>query len=380
MKKGLMRFVHSQLQLETVGSHISLDEIESELEMPFAYVTEPGATLRCRGQTLLVEKDRQQLAEWEIIHLESLVLIGTVHITTPAMKLLLKHGVETAFVSSYGKLLGQLTPPKPGNVHLRLAQYQLSQDEAARLRHAQAIVAAKLTAMRNVLNRYATNYPEAPLSDVRDALKASRERVSSAASLDQLRGIEGNASAAYWQAFPAINRSELEFAGRNRRPSRDPVNALLNLGYVFLTNELSALLDALGFDPFVGFYHDLRPNRASLALDLIEPFRHHVIDRMVLRLINLKRLTAGDFEHTEADGVRLQRAAFKIFIAEYERSLNSVSPETATGGEGTWRTLLRQRCLDLRLALTGPGWSQTADPGGVDRCFSAVELDEPEEP
>ena len=101
--------------------------------MPFAYVTEPGAVVRKEGETLSVTKDGQTLAEWKLIHIEGLVLFGGVQLTTPAMLALLNQHIETSFVTQHGKLLGQLVPPKTGNVPVRVAQYRLACDSIGRL-------------------------------------------------------------------------------------------------------------------------------------------------------------------------------------------------------------------------------------------------------
>jgi CRISPR-associated protein Cas1 len=273
--------------------------------MPFAYVTEPGAAVHAKGRTLLVKKAERTLAEWELTHLEALMLIGGVHLTTPAMKALLRAGVETAFLSAKGKLIGQLTPPKPGNVSLRLAQYALSSQPEQRLVNARAVVVAKIAAMGDVLHRYADNYPELPLDAPRQKLGEAQTAAAAAPCPGTLRGIEGSAAAAYWGAFRHLNRSPLDFQGRKARPPRDPINALLSLGYVLLVNEIWSILDAMGFDPFLGVYHEVRPNRPSLALDLVEPFRHHVIDRMVLRSVNLGRFSAAD---------RVQQSVFEGWL------------------------------------------------------------------
>jgi CRISPR-associated endonuclease Cas1 len=346
--------------------------------MPFAYVTEPGAMVGKRGATLIIQKEGTTLAEWELIHLDALVLLGPVHVTTPAMTALLRAGVETAFLSMSGRLIGQLTPPKPGNVQVRMAQYRLANDPKKRLQHARAVVEAKTKAMVDVLQRYADNYPDLPLAEPRESLRRATAAVRQAADLSSLRGAEGNAASRYWKSFQLLNRSELPFRGRSCHPPRDPVNALLSLGYVLLVNELWSLLDALGLDPFLGFYHQVKPHQPSLALDLVEPFRHHVVDRMVLRAINLGRFQADDFQQRGDGGVLLQRCALKTFIAEYERSVNSVASNPDDRSRNTWRVTMRLRCETLMRTLASRT-KETPEPSGTEHCFSGMELDEPEE-
>lgn len=343
--------------------------------MPYAYVTEPGASVHAKGRTLLLKKSGKVLAKWELAHLDAVVLVGGVNLTTPAMKALLREGVATAFVSARGKLFGQLTPPKRGNVALRLAQYALAQRPEERLAHACALVAEKIAAMRGVLERYADNYPQLPLDEPRRRLHEAGEAAAQAVGLGTLRGIEGSAAASYWKAFGSLNRSPLPFRGRSARPPRDPINALLSLGYVLLVNEIWSLLDAMGFDPFLGFYHDVRANRPSLALDLVEPFRHQIIDRMVLRSVNLGRFNETDFRQGERGGVLLERQGWKTFIADYERAVQSIAPDPVDGTGRPCRELVRRRCERLARMLTGNAPEPTGDLECA-ACFEGAELDE----
>ena len=134
------------------------------------------------------------------------------------------------------------------------------------------------------------------------------------------------------------------FPGRKRRPATDPANSLLSLGYVMVGNELGSLLEARGFDPAIGFLHGVRYGRKSLALDIVEPFRQPVVDRLTLRLLNLGQLKPGDFEGGE-QGLRLHPEALKRYFELYDEQLRSPSE-----GEGspTWRDRLKHQVDVLR--------------------------------
>lgn len=136
----------------------------------------------------------------------------------------------------------------------------------------------------------------------------------------------------------------VEFPGRKKHPSTDPANALLSLGYVLLTNEIAALLEARGFDPAVGFFHGIRYGRQSLSLDLVEPFRQPVIDRLTLRLFNRGHFTPEDFEGGE-QGLRLVPEAFRRYLSLYEEQLTTPSEGAETP---TWQEQLRQQTEALK--------------------------------
>src|SRR4051794_2333844 len=143
---------------------------------------------------------------------------------------------------------------------------------------------------------------------------------------------------------------ELGFPGRQRRPPRDPVNALLSFGYVLVGNELQSLLDGIGFDPYIGFYHRLDYGRPSLALDLLEEFRPSLVDRLTANLLNLGVIQAKDFQRTPEGGLYLNREGKKRYFAEYEKLLNE--PFVLDDGSATFRELFRRQAERLAAALT----------------------------
>ena len=145
-----------------------------------------------------------------------------------------------------------------------------------------------------------------------------------AETLDSLNGVEGSAAHFYFQAFPLLLKAEgIDFPGRKRRPPPDPVNAILSFGYTLLTSRIQSILDASGFDPYLGFLHRVDYGRPSLALDLLEPFRAPLVDRFAVRLFNLKILKPDDFDTTETSGARLKHDAMKRFFLQWEKQLTT---------------------------------------------------------
>lgn len=288
--------------------------------MAFVYLTHQGAQIKRKGDALVVEADGRELADLEVHNLEAICIFGRIHITLPAIELLLQRGVETAFLTVSGRLKGQLTPARPTNVTLRIEQYRRYLDPAVRLELARTIVRGKLTNACEFVRRYKYNHPEvqvdADIAGVRDAVAA----IDRTTTLESLRGVEGSGTRAYFAALAKMCRGDLTFAGRSSRPPRDPFNALLSLGYVLLVNEITHLADAVGLDPYVGFYHEIADRRASLALDLVEELRHPLIDRFCLYLNNNRMLKASDFrsDPDQPGGVLLQDDTFRRYLAEYD--------------------------------------------------------------
>lgn len=317
------------------------------------YLTEQGAVVRKTGDRLIVEKDGVELLEIECFKLDTIFLFGNVHVTTPALTELLEHGIELALLTLSGRLKGQLTPPKAKNVRLRMAQYQKSQDPVFALPLARAFVGAKVRNAQALLTRQHHNYPERGFALHREELERLQRSLDTAETLDSLRGLEGTAARQYFAGFALACRTELTFDGRRRRPPTDPINALLSFGYTLVGAELTSLLDAMGYDPYIGFYHQLDYGRPSLALDLLEEFRVPAVDRLVLNLANLRTLQASDFVADEENGgLRLDRKALGKFFRAYEAHLSKEFTDKPTGVATSLRKAFRRQAERLAASIT----------------------------
>jgi CRISPR-associated protein Cas1 len=317
------------------------------------YLTEQGAVLRKTGERLIVEKDDQELLEIECFKVDTVFIFGNVHVTTPALTTLLDQGIELAYLTMNGRLKGQLTPPKAKNVLLRVGQYQKCQDVSFALNLARSFVHGKINNALSLLTRQHRNYPERGFEPYRQEITRLLYRVHESPTLDSLRGLEGTAARTYFEAFRRACRTELAFPGRRRRPPTDPINALLSFGYTLVNAELTSLLDAMGYDPFIGFFHQLDYGRPSLALDLLEEFRVPAVDRLVLNLTNLRVLQQEDFLQAEdREGLRLQRQALGKFFRAYEEHLNRKFTDKESGETTTLRKCLRRQAERLAAHLT----------------------------
>lgn len=318
--------------------------------MATLYLTEQGSMIRKTSDRLVVMKKREVLAEIPCAKLETIFLYGSVQVSTQALAELLDHGIELAFFTMSGRLRGQITPPKAKNVVLRMRQYELVSDKPRCLELARELVAAKIGNSAGLLRRYRTNHPDAVALQPIQELELQAERVKSVASLEELRGVEGSAAARYFLALTGLVPRDIDFTGRNRRPPRDPMNALLSFGYVLVGNELQSLLDGMGFDPYIGFFHQLDYGRPSLALDLLEELRAPLIDRFSLSLLKLRKLAPADFQQTPEKGCLLQREPLKRYFAAYEEELGR--KVTVEGEDLTFRKVFRRQAERLARSLT----------------------------
>lgn len=287
------------------------------------YITRDGAYLHKERETLLIEQtvegQRQKLLQVPIHSVGNIFCFGNVMVSPPLMGFCGENGTQLSFFDRFGRFQARVVGKQTGNVLLRRSQFQrsLSEDPAI----ARNIVAAKIQSSRSVLMRQLRTYGEQ--ADIRAAALRLRQIVaelSAQTSLDKIRGLEGEAASHYFGVFNLLisQRSGFTFDGRNRRPPRDPVNALLSFLYSLYSKEISGALQGVGLDPQVGFLHLERPGRDSLALDLLEEFRAAIVDRMVLTLINRQQLKPNDFTTDMIGGVILTDDARKRVLQAWQ--------------------------------------------------------------
>ena len=289
------------------------------------YLTTPDTYLRLDNETLRVEVDHETRLRVPLHHLSAVVCFGYIGLSAPLMHRLAEAGIALVLLDDNGRFKARLEGSVSGNVLLRQAQFQRVADASFTLDMARACVAGKIKNTRQVLQRGAREAKAGDeartLARLADDLAASLRALPAAASLDALRGLEGEAARQYFSGLNLLVRPDQRTAfamdGRTRRPPRDRFNAMLSCLYAMWMNDCRSALEAAGLDPQVGFLHALRPGRAALALDLMEEFRPWA-DRLALTLVNRGQLAANDFVLREGGGVSLQPDARKSVVVAYQ--------------------------------------------------------------
>ena len=290
------------------------------------YVTTQGAYVHVDHQTLRVEAGDEKLLQVPIHHLGSVVCFGRVSVSPAAMAQCAEDQRDLVFLSRSGRFRAKVIGPTSGNVLLRLAQHQAYQDASQTTNIARNIVAAKIQNSRLLLMREARQTEdkdvEAALREAAGTMAGTVQSLPKAISMDAVRGYEGYAAAAYFAVFNNLIRvadDAFVFDGRNRRPPRDPVNALMSFLYGLVRVECQAACEGVGLDPQIGFLHAVRPGRPSLALDLLEELRAPLADRLVLTLINRRQLTGQHFSQSAGGGVLLNEEGRRVLLVAYQK-------------------------------------------------------------
>lgn len=284
------------------------------------YITRQESYLHKERETIVVKNGKDKLGQFPALTVGNILCFGQVSVSPFLMGYCGEQGIGMAFYTEYGKFLARIQGKQTGNVLLRRAQYRWADIEEKSVSIARLMVAAKISNGRSVLMREIRNHGDnAILSEAVSRLAVSLRRVQQAQSVGETMGIEGDAASAYFGVFNELLRgSGFAFGGRVRRPPTDQVNALLSYVYTLITHECSSALQGVGLDPYVGFLHQDRPGRTSLALDLLEEFRAPWADRFVLTLINRKQIQLCDFISEASGAIRLKDDARKKLLTAWQ--------------------------------------------------------------
>ncbi len=291
--------------------------------MSVIYVKEQGAYLHLKGGRMAVTKGNQQLLEYPLLNLDNVVCFGNIQVTTQLLQRLLDDGIDISYFTYGGKYLGHTCSETSKNVFLRFSQYEYYQNLEKRLELAKIIVENKIYNQIAVIKKFRWNNEQYNPKDDIEKMQRLAKVVFEKQTDNEIMGVEGLSSNIYFGCFKHMLKSDIAFESRNRRPPKDPVNAILSLAYTFLTKDMCTLLDSESFETYLGFLHGIRYGRKSLALDMIEEWRQPIVDRLVLRLFNLKILSQDDFQDAEQEGIHLTEEGFRKFCYEYEKYMSA---------------------------------------------------------
>lgn len=305
------------------------------------YVQEQGARVGKSGSVIVVRKGEEELTRVRLKDMNQLVLCGNVAVSAQTVHLLCEAEIPLVHLSRGHWFYGLTRGMGLRNAYDRAEQFRAAGDATRKLQFAQAVILAKGRNQRRILVRNAKPSGEPEVTE----MAALLGKVEHAHDTDSLLGIEGALASKYFGRFADLLRprdfdADLDFHSRNRRPPRDPVNAMLSFGYALLTKECTVALMAEGLDPWWGLFHRPRHGRPSLALDLMEEFRPLIVDSAVVTAVNTGMLSARDFQNSRA-GCTLRNTGRKAFIRAYESRLDQLVTHPLFGYRCAWRGIIR---------------------------------------
>jgi CRISP-associated protein Cas1 len=308
-------------------------------------VQTPGAQIGQRGDELIVSVKGEAARKIPGQQVRAIYCFGAVQITAQAAETCLELGIDVSYFSPAGRFIGLLRGLPASGVDARRGQYRLFELPGVRLQLAREVIRAKIHNQRVMLMRNG-DVPDR----VTNIMASFRDSTESARDLTALMGIEGSAAALYFEQFESMLKQrdnwKFDWRGRNRRPPRDPVNALLSLGYSMLAKELTGVCHSVGLDPFLGFMHQPRYGRPALALDLMEEFRPLVADSVAISLINRGELGPEDFIRS-ANGTFLNDKGRRPFWEAWFRRLDAEVSHPEFSYKMAYRRMLEVQARQL---------------------------------
>jgi CRISP-associated protein Cas1 len=287
------------------------------------YLMTQGTYCHKENDGIVIKVDGERKAKFPAHNIESIVCFGNILCSPYLLGFCAENNISISYLTEYGRFLGRFQGNVSGNVLLRRNQYRWADNPEKCVYIAKTIIQGKIVNSIAVLNRFlrdSNNNNEHVGKAVRE-LKHILKTVENSNDLDVIRGIEGIAARCYFNVFNHLLKQQKEdfiFSGRNKRPPRDEVNALLSFIYVVMMHDIRSALETVGLDPAVGFLHRDRSGRYSLALDLMEEFRSFFADRLILSLINRCQIKKGHFRSTDAKSVLLNDEGKKILLTAYQ--------------------------------------------------------------
>jgi len=342
--------------------------------MENVYIVEQGAHLHKDGYRLLVKRGGEVIDEVLTRDLDQIILLGNVILTPPVMDHLIQDRVDTVFLSMTGRFRGRLLTQFTKNVLLRQQQYIRFANPEFSLPFARAVVSGKVNNQRIFLMRHNRRLKHEGIAAAAGRLRVIAEDACDADSTGSLMGLEGVAGRAYFGVFNHLIKSdEFVFAGRNRRPPRDPVNALLSFGYTMLANAVETAVNIAGMDPYLGAFHSAEYGRPSLVCDLMEEFRPFYVDSLIVTLLNKKIVAPADFDYRNVPNaddmpqeeeeesripedrlpVSMKRETLKGFVRIFEQKMASTVFYPPTGENLTCRQVILNQVRHCARCLTG---------------------------
>lgn len=289
------------------------------------YVTSANRYLSLDGENVVIYEKEEEIGRIPLHNLEGIITFGYTGASPALMGACAQRNIALSFMTANGRFLARVTGEVKGNVTLRKEQYRISEDPKRSISIARNCIIGKVYNSRWILERAARDYPlrldVKKLKKKSAFLAESIQKIRKCEEAGNLRGVEGEAASVYFSAFDDLILQQKEvfcFRGRNRRPPLDPVNAMLSFAYSLLANMCGAALEAVGLDPYVGFFHTDRPGRMSLALDVMEELRGVMADRFVLTIINKRQIGTSGFMKKENGAVIMDDETRKQFLTLWQ--------------------------------------------------------------
>ena len=314
------------------------------------YVQNQGAYVSVTGELLRIKSPDGSIRKVRLMDVSDLTLYGNIQVTTQAVRKLCERGIPVCYLSYGGRFVGRTSGRTSRNVDLRIRQHQAYGSKTATMRIARAIVRGKI---KNGVVMLRRNHVSPPVP-VLEEMAGLAEKCRTVRRYDALLGMEGLAARLYFSEFAGMLKGDerFDFRDRNRRPPKDPVNAILSFVYMMLSRQAEITVGTVGMDPYLGFLHTPHHGRPSLALDLMEEFRPIIGDSVCVSLVNNGMIKRSDFVRTPF-GVAMTDGGRRRVIMAFESRMDETVRHRLLGYSASYRRILETQARLLARHLMG---------------------------
>ncbi|TJX13276.1 type I-C CRISPR-associated endonuclease Cas1 [Tissierella creatinini] len=295
------------------------------------YIFSENSYLSLDGENIVIKREDENDARVPLHNLESIYVFNFMGLSPKLMSKCTDQNIGISFLNPYGRFQARVEGKVRGNVYLRREQYRIADDENRAMNYSRNFILGKIYNSKWIIERgirdHSLRIDVDKAKDTSQKLTIHLKNIRNIESSDVLRGIEGNAAEVYFSSIDQLILNQKEtfyFIDRNRRPPRDPFNAVLSYLYTLLTYDVASALETVGLDPYVGFMHVDRPGRPSLALDLMEELRAVMVDRLAISLVNLKIINEKGFEISDVGTVQMNEETRKTISKQWQEKKQEV--------------------------------------------------------
>lgn len=325
------------------------------------YITVRNAKLSKDGNMLVVNSNSGDiLKRISLNKIRDIVCFASVALSSAIRNSLFKREIDLVFITEKGKMIGRLDGFNTKLADIRMAQYSMTSSQ--KLVIAKSIVKGKIENSRTMILRWKNRTEILEIKNILNhsisSCRAAIDMIDSADNTDELMGIEGFASSTYFKAMSLSIKQPLGFSERNRRPPKDPINALLSFAYTILYSKVLTAVNRAGLDPALSCLHSVVPRRMSLALDLMEEFRSIICDTSVLKIVNSYSVGKEDFFKNAFDGgVKMSSLAISRLVDSIETRLSDRIIYARLSRKLDYRSILQWQAWHYRDCILTPEMS-----------------------
>lgn len=315
--------------------------------MSSLYITEAGAYAKKDGGRIIVGRNEEILFEIPLEKVDDLLIVDTASISSKLLSYLIEQGIPITWLSTTGKYFGTLYNTNMTDINKQMKQFKLL-DSLFYMKIAKRVVRIKSKNQLVVLKRYSKNNPQIDILKEIQSIQAMFYKIDYCQDMAVLRGYEGIISKNYFAAIGKLVPAKFQFSGRNKRPPKDPFNAMLSMGYSMLFNEVLAQIVNNGLHPYIGFLHYIRNGHPALASDLMEIYRAPIVDSTILSLVKRGQIDSGHFDQHD-NACYLNSEGRKILLQAYNKKLRAEN--NYMSGANNYREIISKQVKQYASAL-----------------------------